>query len=131
MFRTHRKTLATGVATALVLGAMAAPAALAEPIDLRTPDARDAADVAAAQRAADLRSPDARDAAEGRQIVASTPVTITKVRSAEPSGFDWGDAAIGAGGAVGVVLVGVGGTLALVRRRHRSTASSELAGLAG
>jgi hypothetical protein len=35
------------------------------------------------------------------------------------AGFDWGDAGIGAGAAVAVVLVGLGATLAIVSGRHR------------
>jgi hypothetical protein len=47
------------------------------------------------------------------------PEALTAPRAAAPSvdaGFQWGDAGIGAGGALAVVLVGLGGTL-LVRRR--------------
>jgi hypothetical protein len=68
---THRKALGAGLAAALTLAVTAAPAALAAPIDLRSPDARDAA--AASQRAIDLRSPDARDAAQPGQVVVTGP----------------------------------------------------------
>ena len=106
-----------------MLVAVAAPAAVAQPVDLRSPDARDAA--AAAQQQTDLRSPDARDFAAGRRIVASTPVQVAKAPGATPaaSGFDWGDAAVGAGGVIGVALVGAAGMAALVRRRQRVTPS--------
>jgi hypothetical protein len=35
------------------------------------------------------------------------------------SGFDWGDAGIGAAGGLALAMVGVGGTLALSQRRAR------------
>jgi hypothetical protein len=37
---------------------------------------------------------------------------------AETDGFDWGDAGIGAAGAVAILLVGVGSTFTLRRNRH-------------
>jgi hypothetical protein len=51
---------------------------------------------------ADSREPDVSDAR-------GTTVTIV-----EPSGFDWGDAGVGAAGAVGLMLLGAG--VVLVRR---------------
>lgn len=80
--------------------------------DLRSPDARDAA----APRQ-DLRAPDTRDVAEHsgvRRRGASQPVRLITVA---PDGFDWGDAAIGAGGALGAVLLAAGAGTALARRR--------------
>jgi hypothetical protein len=68
----------------------------------------------------DKRSPDTKDFADGRPIVASVPFEVVKVERHD--GFDWGDAGIGAGGALGLVLVGAGGTVAVVRRRHRAAA---------
>jgi hypothetical protein len=105
MFHTHRKALGTGLATALILAAMAAPAAFAHP--------------------ADLRSPDARDAAQPAHVVAGPPTwpvnqqPLTRPRvvaSAPSSGLDWGSAGIGAAaglGAFAIALVGIGG----LRRR--------------
>jgi hypothetical protein len=125
MFHTRRKTLSTGLATALTLAVTPAPAALAQPIDLRSPDARHAA--ASMQRATDLRGPDARDAAQPAQIVVArppewpvNPQPITRPRavaSAPPSRLDWGSAGIGAVaglGACAISLVGIGG----LRRRR-------------
>ena len=37
-----------------------------------------------------------------------------------PTGFDWGDAAIGAAGGLGLALAAVGGTFALAGRRRHS-----------
>jgi hypothetical protein len=106
--------------------------------DLRSPDARDAAleaqrDLAAqtgaiAEHASsadpprqDLRSPDARDAAEGRGTFNSPEVAVVKLAPPSPSpdgGLDWGDAGIGAGALFGVLLLGLGGTLAVMHRRQ-------------
>ena len=66
---------------------------------------------ATAQGAVDLRSPDARDA--GRAPSRPSPPEI-----ARPDGFDWGDAAIGAGGALGVVLITVSIAFGVVHRRR-------------
>ena len=93
--------------------------------DLRSPDARDAAHLATGSTQ-DLRSPDARDAADGRGSFNSPEVTVVKIPDPSPatssgSGLDWGDAGIGAGGVLGLILIGLGGTLAVLARRQRQT----------
>lgn len=52
----------------------------------------------------------------------ATPVRVPEliVRSAPARGFDWGDAAIGAAGGLGLSLVGIGGALAKQRRSRRT-----------
>src|SRR4051812_22858287 len=90
--------------------------------DLRSPDARDATPGAAPARPGveDLRSPDARDAVvpigRGARSAreASDPAVGARMAELSPAapgravpvsasdGFAWGDAAIGAGGALGV-----------------------------
>jgi hypothetical protein len=62
----HSHTLTRAVAAALAIAALAAPAALAWPVDQRLPDMSDAA--AQSQQRQDLRSPDARDAAQSRRV---------------------------------------------------------------
>jgi hypothetical protein len=42
-------------------------------------------------------------------------------------GIDWGDAVIGAGGAVAVLALTAGGALALQRRRHVTSARTPAA----
>ncbi len=116
----HR--LSRSAALALALAALAAPAATAQQ-DLRSPDAKDAARAAAGQSVPqDLRSPDTRDYAEGRGTFNAPEVTIVKVPDNGPQpatgGLDWADAAIGAAGMLGVVLLGFGGAVAVVRHRH-------------
>jgi hypothetical protein len=112
MFHTHRRALGSGLATALILAATAAPGALARPVD--------------------LRSPDARDAAQPSHVIVANPPTwpvnqqpITRPRSvasASSSGLDWGSAGIGAAagvGAVAISLVGIGGLRRRVARPAR------------
>jgi hypothetical protein len=98
--------------------------------DLRSPDARDAARAAGRQDPAwkglrpplqDTRLPDTRDAAAGRGTFNSPEVTVVKVPQASPApdgGLDWGDAGIGAGGLLGLILLGLGGILAVMHRRQ-------------
>jgi hypothetical protein len=110
---------------ALAVAAIAAPAAFGvyspqdgwSPADLRaaqstvadgrSPDTVDAA-VAAASTISDGRSPDTIDAA---QTAHSVIVKLT------PSSFDWGDAGVGAGFGVGLIML-LGGA-GLVLRTHR------------
>jgi hypothetical protein len=117
--RTPRSTHA--VTVGLVIAALAPATAMAGQ-DLRSPDARDAATSAAP--AVDLRAPDSRDAADGRGASKSPSVMVVKVPAAPHSsgGLDWGDAGIGASGALIVLALSTGGAVAVRRRRHvRST----------
>jgi hypothetical protein len=95
--------------------------------DLRSPDARDSAGTA--QVPQDLRSPDARDSAAGRGTFSAPGVTVVKVPQVAPSagGIDWRDAGIGAGAALGLTLLALGGTLALAHRKHAGPARREAA----
>jgi len=120
----------------LAIAAFAAPTALAVPSDVQTsdmikahaavepkqdfrsPDARDAARPPEPKQ--DLRSPDARDAGEGRGTYTAPDVMVVKVPEPVPAdgGIDWADASIGAGGLLGLMLLGLGGSLAVVHRRQ-------------
>jgi hypothetical protein len=91
--------------------------------DLVSPDARDAArtsSLAGTADTVDRRTPDARDAAEGRGTFSAPEVTVVKVAQPAPasSGLDWGDAGIGAGAVVGLMLIALGSVLAIVHRRQ-------------
>jgi hypothetical protein len=57
---------------------------------------------------------------------ASQP-TIVRV-SAPASGFDWGDAGIGAAGGFALSMIGVGGALATSQRRGRRTHGTAVSG---
>jgi hypothetical protein len=93
----------------------------AEPVtqvaqDLRSPDARDAAEAAKIELAQDLRSPDARDAALPD---VPAPDTVVEIREVPSSGFDWGDAGIGAAGLLALLSIAGGLTLMVTTRRRR------------
>ena len=124
--------LAKWVAPALA-AAVLAPAAAAQTVqDLRSPDARDAA--TQVQPAPDLRSPDAQDAAEGRGAWNAPQVTVLRISRPQVSssrGFDWTDAGIGAGGALGLVLLAVGGALVVTHGRRGDATRARRAAMTG
>jgi hypothetical protein len=72
----------------------------------------------------DLRSPDARDAAEGRGTFNAPEVTVVRVPADDPApaadGIDWADAGIGAAGVLGLTLVAIGGGIAVVKTSRTS-----------
>ena len=95
----------------------AAPAATQVAQDLRSPDARDAARrEPVTQVAQDLRSPDARDAGRPPPRFRRRSWTI---RDAPASGFDWGDAGIGAAGLLAMLSIAGGLALMVTTRRRR------------
>jgi hypothetical protein len=95
--------------------------------DLRSADARDAARAADARQGQpqqDLRSPDTRDLVGGRGTFSAPEVTVVKVTEPAPpsAGIDVGDAGIGAGSMLGLILLALGSSLALVHRRQSAAA---------
>jgi hypothetical protein len=71
----------------------------------------------------DFRTIDARDAADapgGAVTHSRAPVTAEPAGS---NGFEWGDAAIGAGSALGLALICAGGAAAITRRHRGATGS--------
>jgi hypothetical protein len=84
-------------------------------------------------RRADLRSPDARDAAEGRGMDRTPQIVVvrgpSKPQPAPADGIAWGDAGIGAGSALGFSLIAVGGALFVAHRRRAAHAPPPVAGL--
>jgi hypothetical protein len=103
MTTTHRIT--TGLALALALAASAAPAA-ARQFDLNANGSYVPAG-----------SVSMRASQPSRPV---GPPTIVRV-SAPNSGFDWGDAGIGAAGGVALSMIGLGGALAVSQHRTRRT----------
>ena len=99
-------------ALSLMCAAVAAPTSFAQQ-DLRNPDPRDAAEASNQ----DLRNPDTRDAA----VSGGASPDVTVVKLAQPAsvdaGLDWGDAGIGAGAMLGLVLLLGAGTAAIAHRR--------------
>lgn len=111
-----RHRLTRSAALGLALAALAAPSAIAQQ-DLRSPDTRDAA-LAAEGPFQDLRSPDTRDHADGRGTFNAPEVTVVKVPANDApapsaSALDWRDVAIGAGAALGLMLLAFGGARAV------------------
>jgi hypothetical protein len=107
MSRRTGSRLALAVLASLVIALVGAVQASGLPT---SPDARDAATVAGLPQTVDLRSPDARDAARGVQPAAA-PST-----SSSSGSSDWAYLAVGGGL---VLMLIAGGTLTVVRRRHR------------
>jgi hypothetical protein len=99
--------------------------------DRRAADARRAA--LAAQIPQDLRSPDARDAAEGRGIDKTPRIVFVRVppkpQPAPADGIAWADAGIGAGSVLGLSLIAFGGALLIAHRRRAAHATPPAAGL--
>ncbi len=142
---TNRLTRAGAVA--LAIAAVAAPAAVARPIDgsadyklphgFQTADTADSADTGGAvaprgiyepmrpedqpQPPQDLRMPDTVDFANGRGTYNSPDVVVVKAPApaVQPAGdgMDWADIGIGAGGVMAFSLIALGGGLLIVRRR--------------
>lgn len=96
----------------------AAAAAKEQYQDLRSPDARDAARASAESSYQDLRSPDARDAGQQPRTV-QVPEPVVEIHESPGSGFDWGDAGIGAAGLLALLSIAGGVTLLAVGRRRR------------
>ena len=125
------------ITTAALVAACAVPAsATAQGQDLRSPDTRDAAAAAQADGYQDLRSPDARDAGRTPDSVVSqdlrspdardagrppveVPTPVVEIREAPGSGFDWGDAGIGAAGMLALFSIAAGLALMFGGRRRR------------
>jgi uncharacterized iron-regulated membrane protein len=125
------------ITTAALVAVCAVPAtALAQGQDLRSPDAREAAATARQQSYQDLRSPDARDVASAPDTQVAQDLRSPDARAAgrppvhvatpiveihpEPgTGFDWGDAGIGAAGMFALFSIAAGLALVVGSRRRR------------
>ena len=117
MLRSSHRVASLAAAIAVV--ALAVPAtSAAQSIDRNSYDAQ--TEVVGAQPGSylDTGSPDRFDSS--RTGPALTPVAAS---SADPSGFDWGDAGIGAAGVVGLLMITASIMFGVVHRRSRSTAT--------
>jgi len=125
----HHQHIRTTAATALVLAAIAAPAASAHGgqagwVVRPNPD----------QQAAELARAEAARPAPTYWVVRPNPdeqnpmpASPTIVRVTNPtaaSGFDWGDAGIGIAAGVALSMIGLGGALAVSQRRTRRSRGS-------
>src|SRR5436190_16411701 len=116
------RTILNLLVLTVVVACMAAPvatASISQRGDLVSPDARDVRPTPTVVLGSDLRSPDARDAAIGDTT--SDALTTVVVNRESSSGFDWGDASIGAGVVLVIVALG-GGLTVLVMHRRRTPA---------
>ena len=105
------------VAAALGALGIAAPVALANE-NIAGPDPVNGAPATTSVRtsANDLRSPDATAAATDPTTQSYATPAVVKVGNGD-SGFDWGDAGIGAGGTLLVLALAGGGALLVTRRK--------------
>jgi hypothetical protein len=101
----------------LTVAAVSAPTAMAVQHDLRYSMQTSSL---AGTPGIDHRTPDAQDAAAGRAISTAPKVTVVKVSQPTPSstGLDWGDAGIGAGAVLVLMLLTLGSGLAIGHRRQ-------------
>jgi hypothetical protein len=113
--RPTRSTIAP-LAAVLAAATLATPAS-ARPIDAPAPPARPQATY---ELPRDFLPADVRDAAARRGTSNAPEVTVIKVPQPGPSprgGVDWTDAAIGAGGATGLLALSLAGAITLRRRQ--------------
>lgn len=116
MTRTRNRSLRS-LALAATLSALAAPAASALPAEVVQggPDGQTEKSGYTLPRSF---SADVDKDRPGGQEKPATPVRVVTVET--DGGFDWGDAGIGAGSGLALVLVGVGSALVVRHRPGRS-----------
>ena len=114
----HSQHVKTGLAVTLVLAAITAPAASAQAgwVVRPNPDEQ-AAQLTRAAATRPVQSTWVVRPNPDEQNPAPAPVAIVRVTDPQ-GGFDWGDAGIGAAGALGPILAATGGALLLARRRN-------------
>jgi hypothetical protein len=137
MIRKHYRL--TGLALALAIAALLAPAASARPIDQVSPQAKPAhSSTPTSSPQATPESPNAilngaHDPAPAPApphgvgyssydvgTPSAPPSEVPAAPVASDPGFDWGDAGIGAGAGFALTMIGLGGLLVLSNRRHRA-----------
>jgi hypothetical protein len=110
------------LALAVVAVGLAAPATSLGYVDHRSPDAIDSGVQAqkAEQMQNELRKLEAPDAQDNSFVRSPAPTVAEPTIVASSSGFDWGDAGIGAGAVLGLLLIGLSVTFTVVHRRNRT-----------
>ena len=138
--RSTRKQVITGLAVAFVVAAVVAPSAGAR-VDISAAEPTTPASDTSKRTATelgqstnpggDLSERTATELAQSTnlggdfsertatELAQSTNLAPSPAPSGGSSGFDWGDAAIVGGGALGLALIGLGGAVAFTRRRGR------------
>jgi hypothetical protein len=130
MTTTHRIT--TTAAVILSLAAAGAPTAIARPVGADTATAANQAPATIYSRPDKTTIPTSWPYPYGGNPKAATaePATVPQavVRIQTPqSGFDWGDAGIGAAGGVALAMLGLGGALVITHRPKRARHNTGLA----
>lgn len=116
MTPTHRIT--TTAAIMLSLAAAGAPTASARLADV-TPTAKQPPPTAYSRPDKSL-IPLATPYVDSTSRPASAPQAVVQIQTPS-SGFDWGDAGIGAAGGVAIAMLGLGGALVVSNHRPRRT----------
>jgi hypothetical protein len=117
MTTTHRMT--TTAAVILSLAAASAPAASARPADY-LPVGKQAPATGVYSRPDKSMIVATSPSSAAIVAKASVPQAVVRIQS-PPSGFDWGDAGIGAVGGLALAMLGVGGGLVISHHRPRRT----------
>jgi hypothetical protein len=135
MFSLQRITRVTAIA--LTAGAVTVPVAVARPARMAPNSGLAAVSVSQQQQLQAATRPAAAPhtyARQDKQLIPSsssqTPVNTAPASApaaTSGSGFDWGDAGIGAAGGLAIAVVGIGGALGLSQRRTRRTRPTAVA----
>ena len=116
-----RITVPKLIAALVVVSAILAPAASARPVD--TPAAVDVAQANLGD-ASRFVPPGVERTASGANPTAPSDAMSASASPLASSGFDWGDAGIGAAGALTLLGLGAGGALVARRTGRSQTAAS-------
>ena len=116
MTTTHRIT--TTAAVILSLAAAGAPTAIARPVGADTATAANQAPATVYSRPDKSLIPVTTPYRDSTSRPASAP-QVVQVQTPQ-SGFDWGDAGIGAAGGVALAMLGLGGALVITHRPKRT-----------
>ena len=123
MTTTHRIT--TTAAVILSLAAAGAPTAIARPVGADTATAANQAPATVYSRPDKSLIP-VITPYDGRVAEASAQQAVVRIQTPQ-SGFDWGDAGIGAAGGVALAMLGLGGALVITHRPKRARRNTGLA----
>ncbi len=126
----HHDRIARAAALALALTAIAASPASATPPPASTGPCSEVCSGGGYSPGASRQTSTPTSTGPGSDVsstngydFARVPPTVVRIVSGD-SGFDWGDAGIGAGAALGLMLAATGGALLLAHRRTQSRPAS-------
>jgi hypothetical protein len=116
---TPTQRIRTTAAIMLSLAAAGAPTAGARPAD-STPAAKRWPTAVYSRPDKSVIPVAAPSSTGGMDVQQSAPPAVVRIQTPQ-SGFDWGDAGIGAAGGVAIAMLGLGGVLVVSNRRPRRT----------